>query len=221
MFCKPNGQPAYPGPVVREFVWDALNDTALPSWLVKNGTDSTIAFETPAVGRGVAKVTTKSATPASGDQAGVSTAFTINSANFEEISFIVYSGLSDSATNTIQNLGIGYNNGSTGGMFWQNNDGVGGVDAIRLYPAAGVNLSTGINLATSLAKRKNFGVTIRPRTKEIWFTHGDPYDCGGGGYYSKGSWTDTNSVIDFYVRAKTAAQRTVEFSKIKLRLVSY
>ena len=91
----------------------------------------------------------------------------------------------------------------------------------RLYPAATVStpifqlITTGRTL-----QRKNFGVVVRPKTKEVFITTGDPKQGGAVVFYSRG-FVDSAAVFQLYLRTRSAAQRSLSLAKLTLRLSEF
>lgn len=222
MFCDAAGRPLYPAKVVKERVWDIIDDSALPSWLTSVGSSPVLTYDNPSTGRGRLRCQTKSSSPTSGDKAGIQTAFNVAAGQFEEISFVVYSVLSDgnsAGSNALVNLS--YTNGSTTGFYLRNTtDGAGIPANFRAYPSAVKTAPVEISTAGNATNRKDLGIVIRPRSKEIFVCSGDPYEGGGVIYYDVGNFVSPSaSPIEFSVQTLEAAQHYLEFSKVKLRLV--
>lgn len=221
MFCDASGRPWYPGRVVKEFDWVISNDTALPAWLVAHGTSPVLTYTSPATGRGVVRCQTKVATPTSGDAAGVQTAFNIDTAQFTEIALICYGVLTDGNTGgTDHSINIQANNGSTQGFFLENDSGAAGAPSYRVYSQVRQSFTWDLS-ASSAQKRKDIGIVIRPNTREFFVCSGDPAEGAGVVAYNVNSWTNVSGQ-PFAARiiTRAAAQRWIEFQRIKLRLVS-
>ncbi len=220
MFFNSNGTPFYPGQCVKTFDWAVAGDSALPAWLADNGTSPVKTFVSPASTRGVLRCATKVSSPTSGDAAGVQSAWNIDFSQFEQVSFVVYSSrVTDAASTTDHSWSIECNDGS-GGFYLQNQP-ADGATVLRLYPSAQEPaLAWNIALESNAYTRKTVGVTIRPKTKEFFVTAGDPYEGAGVVFYNKGKWVNpTARAMAHRVVTRTAAQRTLEFSRIKLTLV--
>jgi hypothetical protein len=224
MFCDASGKPVYPGNIVKTLDWNLSNDSALPAWLVAKGTSPVITYSTPATTRGAVRFQTKSSTPTSGDQAGIDTAFNLDTSKFEEIAFVVYGLVTDgdnpSSGNANNTLAIEMNSGGTQGFFYISNWTDTGTTHLRVYPAPSAGQRWDFN-KISAQRRKDVGVIIRPRTKEVFICNGDPAEGAGVVAYNQGNWTDINSKpLTLAITTRTAAQRFMEFSRLKLRLVS-
>lgn len=220
MFCDAAGKPWFPGKVVKTFDWNIANDSALPAWLVAQGTSPVLTYTSPASSMGKLRCTTKVAAPTSGDIAGVETAFTLDSAKFSEIAFICYGVVTDGATTGIDhNFNMQMNNGSAG-FYLQNSHTNAGLPALRVYTPAAQDITWDISKADA-QKRKDIGVVIRPRTRELFVCSGDPAEGAGVVAYNVGNWVDlTGQTLSARIITRSAAQRYFEFSRIKLRLVS-
>lgn len=222
MFLDTSGRPLYPAKVVKTLDWQVTNDSALPSWLTTVGASPVVSFADPSTSRGVCRVTTKVATPTSGDQAGVQTAFNIDFSKFDEVSFVMYSALVNNAASATDHSFLIDMHDAGGGIYLISRFDASGATHFRNYPSATVTTLTW-ELATTnnYSKRKDVGVTIRPRTGEVFITAGDPYEGAGVIHYTNTGWVNPAATpFIFHTITRTAAQRTLEFSRIKLRLVS-
>lgn len=222
MFFDAAGKPLYPGKVVKTFDWLVGMDSALPNWLATLGTTPVSTFVGPATSKGgVLRMTTKAATPASGDIAGLQTAFNIDYSLYEEVSFGLYGVTSpDAASSTDHTISIESNNGSTAGFYIQSRfDAADGLTGMRVFPGALEYKTWPINSVGNYAKRKDLFVTIRPRTKELFFTSGDPYEGAGVILQTNLLVPPTGQSLKAQIISRTGAQRTMETSRVKLRLV--
>ena len=243
MFYNKRGFPLYPGKSAKVWDWRVGTDTALPSWLVQTGTSSVLTLNNLGSGTGfntVATCATKTATPTSGDQAGIATNFNIDFAHaLQEVSFICYGFYCNESGSTVSDQAIAITNfdsANAGGLWLQNNAGgalaAGEFDihnyadsAVRPIPFAYSldDLTPGsyASAQKNWHKPKDIGVTIRPVTKEVFITAGDPYDGAGVIYYTKGLWTNTTVLKPFQlaITTNTSAIRTLSFSGFRLRTV--
>lgn len=223
MFFDAANRPLYPGKVVKELVFDPINDAALPSWLTPIGVSPVQTFGTAAASQGYARSQTKSSSPAIGDQCGFQTAFNVQTTAFEEISFIAYGVLTDSVAWDCE-LKLGFDNG-TNGAYWKNTiDTVGNTNKsyTRVYPSTDVESPWTLMRGGESSKRKDMAITYRRKTKEVFFTAGDPYEGGGVIAYNKGSFVDfTGQPFKLSLTTIAAAQRWLQVEKLKARFVSF
>jgi hypothetical protein len=205
-----------------EMVFNAASETVLPAWLTTVGVSPIVTFNGPGVSVGNITVQTKAATPTSGDTAGIATNFNIKTNEFSEIGFFVSGILLDAgATPTNQALQMYASDLSTNGVFQQSFSSSAGLAQFRLFPGTSVNTVYQFADAINIQKRKTLGIVIRPKTKEVFLTVGDPDDGAGVVWYSKGDWVDTVSPFLIQTVTRGAAQRSMAITKIKLRLSSY
>lgn len=221
MLYDHTGKAIHQGTTVKELIWDVVADSAIPSWLSLVGTDAQISFAGPGTSRGACTLSTKADTPTSGDIAGITTAFDIKSDEFEEIGFFVYSAQCDaSATQTNHKLQMFMGDGAATGAIMQNTAS-GSVHTATVFPGEPRELDWLFSLTSNSSKRKDLGIVIRPRKKEVWFMSGDPADGSSPILYDIGNWTNLTDALTLQIRSMASAQRSLTFSKIKLRLCHY
>lgn len=220
MLFDSTGKWIMPAGVVRTFDWSPLVDSeALPSWLTLQGTSPIMTVNGIDGDRGYARFQTKSATPTAGDEAGVRvTAGNIDSAKFREIGFFVYGWACDSNTPTNVNMLLQYGDTSTGMALNANHSN--SLTQFNIRPSVFNALPWELVANNNGTRRKNVGFVVRPATREVFITTGDPAEGAGIIGYHKGSWLNTVLPLICVVRTQSAAQRYMEFSRIKLRLVS-
>jgi len=218
------GNYLYPPGSVKEFQWNVLTDgESIPSWLTQVGTATVAAPVINGVDgdRGFARFAIKAA-PAAGNFAGVATAFNIDTADFEEIAFIVYGWASDSNSGTNHNLQIQLSDGSTG-CFLQNNQSASptvGATQLRVYTPTAETLTWELVNGNNGTRRKDVGVVIRPRTREVFICCGDPAEGAGVVWYNVGNWLNvTGQPFQLRVFTQDTNVRYMEFNRLKLRLV--
>jgi len=172
--------------------------------------------------RGIVQAVTSTT---SGHFAGVKTAFNLQSDQFEEIGIFVYSWGSTSNSATLQNMSIQYASGANSqGMFLQNNPGAAtpGATQLRVYTPVAQTMSWELVLNSNGNRRKDVGVIIRPRTREVYVTCGDPAEGAGVVWYDAGNWVDVTNAsaeaVQVRIFTQEAATKTMQFSRIKLRL---
>lgn len=221
MFFDTAGNPLFQAKVNKVFDWNVGVDSTLPSWLVNADASQVNTFVgIPTSSGGAFQAKTKVATPTSGDIAGVKTAFNIDFTKFIEISFIAYDcWVPDSTSATDHTLNVQCGDGATSGFYFQNNSS--GYTNTRLYPnAVEPTLQWDLEMNGNYAKKKDIGFVFRPATKEFFVTMGDPYEGAGVIWYDKGKWVNPTSQ-PFMLRTITrvAAQKTLEFSRLKMRIV--
>lgn len=222
----------FPGRTVKELVYDAgMGEAALPSWLVPTGTSPIITFNdvgvtTAGLRPGTCRIQTKAATPTAGDMAGVQlgtniafgSAVVTNSPNFEEVTFGVSGVKTDGGsadtqlelaiTNTIPDRGIYVLNNTSG------------ITQVRIYPGTVKSPPYPIAADGNNTIAKGLFVTIRPRTKEVFVSEGDPYKSGKIWFYDKGTWINFSGFAPrLQVVTRSAAQRYLEFEKFLFRVV--
>lgn len=232
MFNYADGRRAYPGRTVRELVYDAgMGEAALPAWLTLTGTSPIATFNdlstiTAGLRPGSCRIQTKSATPAINDTAGLKMAMNLafgstvapNSPNFEEITFGV-SGVKTDGSQTDTGLELGLTNGTDRGIYVLNN--ASGITQVRVYPGAAVAKSYELASSGNNTRQKDLFITIRPRTKEVFVSMGDPYDGGSVWAYDKGTWINFAGFSPYLqVVTRSAAQRYLEFERFLFRVVT-
>lgn len=204
----------------KEFEWaPRVDGESLPAWLTLRGTSAIQTVQGIDGDRGFARFQTKLATPTAGDSAGVQTAQNIDTAEFEEIALIVYGVATDSNTATDHNLILELSDGA-GGAFVFNNATSAGVTQLRVRPGAAQTFTWEFALNNNGTRRKDIGLIIRPPTREVFVTVGDPAEGAGVVMYDAGTWVDVTANPFFVaVFTQTAAQRYMEFDRIKFRVV--
>jgi hypothetical protein len=205
----------------KTFDWTpSTTGEALPSWLVDTAGATGTAPAVTGVDstRGICTLVSGAS---NGNYAGVSTAFNIDTAEFEEIGFFVYSWSTNQATDTGQTTIMQLSDGATG-MYLQTNATTLGNTQVRSYPSATIDtLAWEITKNSNAQRQKDFGVVIRPRTKEVYVFAGDPAEGAGCIWYQgDGRWNDIAGV-PFFLRVYAqngSGANTATFSRIKLRL---
>lgn len=222
MLFDPTGKWILPAGTVRTYDWSPLVDAeALPSWLTLYGTSAIQTVFGVDGDRGFARFQTKSATPASGDEAGVRVTPDIDTSRFREIGFFVYGWSTDTNTSTLVNKYLRIGNGSTNGMFVAANDTAGVTRvSIRDTVVTNVDMTWEFVVGNNGTRRKNVGIIIRPATREVFVTSGDPMEGGGILFYHQGAWVDSTVPPHVAVITRSAAQRLINLNRVKLRLVS-
>lgn len=202
------------GQTVKELTWDIFNDTALPSWLEL--VDGSISFADVASSRGIATLSTDATANAT---ATLRLAFDVDTSQFTEVGFYVYSLQCDYAASQI--IRIGFGDLSTTGAVMQNDSA--GVHHAQVLPSGTdrtLDWAWG-NLAVYAQRRKNIGMTLRPEKQQVYFTEGDHLDGDVPVWMSIGEWSDGILRPQLQIEALSANVRTLNFSKIKLRLCHF
>lgn len=221
MFYKNAGRPLYPGKSFQEFTFTPADSSALPTWLTAMGTSPILTFGTMGNG-GDLTMQTKVATPTSGDAAGIQTT-SIDPTRYTEIGFFIYGTSNDSAALTDATVNLGFNNGTTEGLYYQHEN-TNQDTRMRVYPAAATIVRWNLNKDTATggvieaSRRKDLGFVIR-NNGDIFMTAGDPYEGAGVIRYAAGVYPTTSQPITFQIITRTAAQRLIRVNKVKLRLV--
>lgn len=222
MFFDANGRQTYPGKVVKTLDWNIANDSALPSWLSAYGTSPVLTFSGLGSSNGRLRCTTKVSSPSIGDAAGIQTAFNLDFSQFEEVSFIAYSIVNDGAINECSVAME--SSDSTSGISLFSSDSGAGQAVLRVKPSIISYPSWQFVAESNAARRKDVGITVRPRTKEVFITTGDPYEGAGVIAYDKGNFVAPAANTKPFQLAtfvkQVAAQRYIEFAKVKFRTVS-
>lgn len=222
MLYDANGRYQKIGTTHQELIFNTASETALPAWLTTSGISPIVTFNNPGSGLVGVNLQTKLAAPTSGDIAGIQTAFNIKTSDFSEIGFFVSGITSDSgASATNQALQMACSDFSTNGILLQSYQAIGGLSQMRSFPDAVVNGVYQFADSANVGKRKTMGIVIRPYTKDVFFTLGDPDDGAGVVWFMRGRWVDTISPFVVQCITRTAAQRSMSLTKIKLRLSSY
>lgn len=220
MLFDANGKYSPNGRTHQLLTFNSVESGSLPAWLTTTGTDPIVTFNAiGATERGSVTLSTKVATPTIGDFAGLQT-MPIVTAQFSEVGFFVHSMQLDSgSTPTNSQILMQAGVANTNGFVYQSDAGNAGKMQIR---AASQIISPNLQLMDSInvLKRKNFGVVIRPYTRELFVTTGDPADGGAVVAYVPNYGPSTTAFfVNVYARA--AAQRSMSISQVKLRLSQY
>jgi hypothetical protein len=209
------------GQTVEDFIWNVGGDIMLPSWLVAVGT-SILTFTGPSASPGIVTAQTKLATPAVDDAAGIQTAFSIATPQFSEISFSVTGMTADAgASATNHSLQMKLTNGSTTGAQFTTDNAAAGASKQRIFPGAETGNAYAIADALNVPKRKSLGMVIRPKTREVFYTTGDPDDGAGVVGYSRNAFVDVTGPFVMQILTKAAAQRSLSLARVHLRLSSF
>ena len=220
MLYDNNGNQLRVGQTVEDFIWNVGGDTALPSWLVAVGT-SILTFTGPSASPGIVTAQTK-ASPAVDDAAGIQTAFSIATPQFSEISFSVMGMTVDAgASATNHSLQMKLTNGSTTGAQFTTDNTAAGASKQRIFPGAETANAYAIADALNVPKRKSLGMVIRPKTREVFYTTGDPDDGAGVVGYSRNAFVDATGPFLMQILTKAAAQRSMSIARVHLRLSSF
>jgi len=208
------------GQTHREFIFNAGEVNALPYWLTLNGTATPVGtFNAIGAGqRGTYNMATKVATPAIDDAVSLETPV-IDTSLYSEIGFFAHGIQLDSgALPANVNLRMLSGDAATNGFFYQSEFTAEAEMSVRLYPEA-TKTTPIFQLMTAdrILQRKNFGVIIRPLTREFFVTTGDPKQGGAVVFYRRG-YTNSAGVFQIYLRCRTAARRNMDIAQLILRL---
>lgn len=217
LFNSVTGMGRVNGHTVKELVWDVIANPSLPWWLELVGT-ATLEFLDVSVSKGVARITI----PSDDQPVVLRTAFDIKTDQFSELGFYVYS-LTNQVSQQTQNIRWG---DETIGAAMYRHSTTTPEHYARVFPFGAdrqLDYVWSLNDGNYATRPKNLGITVRPQDKEVYFTQGDHMDGDVPVWETQGEWQDgvMRPSMQLITSNTQTQQRSIAFSKIKLRLAHW